>query len=104
MGNNKSEGQSGGVNISGTVGSIHGDLVGRDKITDSPSMAVLDQALHPLAEAIGVAPPAARAEAEAKLAALKQEAAKGRDGADDSVVAKLLDGLIKLVPAAAGAV
>jgi hypothetical protein len=104
MGTNKGEGQSGGVNISGRVGSVGGDIVGRDKITDSPSIAVLDQALRPLAEAIGAAPPAARAEAEAKLAALKQEAAKGEDGADDSVIAKLVDGLIQLVPAAAGAV
>ena len=42
-------------------------------------------------------------EAEAKLAALKQEAAKGKE-ADDGVIAKLVDGLVELVPGAASAV
>jgi hypothetical protein len=50
-----------------------------------------------------MAPAEKRAEAEAKLAALKEEARKGKD-ANDSVIAKLLDGLIALVPSAAGAV
>jgi hypothetical protein len=31
------EGQSGGVNISGTVGSVGGDIVGRDKNVGAPS-------------------------------------------------------------------
>jgi hypothetical protein len=104
MGKKQGERQSGGVNISGKVGSIGGDIVGRDKITGTPSVAALNEALRPLAEAIGAAPPAARARAEAKLAALKQEAAKGKGGANDSVIAKLVDGLIGLVPAAASAV
>src|SRR5947209_20350847 len=97
------QGQSGGVNISGHVGSVGGDIVGRDKITGVPSPAALDGALHPLAEAIGTAPAEARAEAEARLAALKQEAAKGKD-ADDGIIAKLADGLVELVPAATNAV
>jgi hypothetical protein len=95
--------QSGGVNISGQVGSVGGDIVGRDKITGVPSPAALDGALHPVTEAIGTAPAEARAEAQAKLAALKQEAAKGKD-ANDGVIAKLVDGLVELVPAAASAV
>jgi hypothetical protein len=97
------EGQSGGVNI-GTVGSVGGDIVGRDKTVGVRSAAALDDALRPLIEAIEAAPPDKRAEAEAKLTALKQEVAKGKGGADDGVVGKLVDGLIALVPGAASAV
>ena len=103
MGEKTGEGQSGGVNITGTVGSVGGDIVGRDKIIGAPSAAALEAALKPLNEAISVAPAEKRTEAEAKLATLKQEAAKGID-ADDSVIAKLVDGLVGLVPAAATAV
>src|SRR5271154_5485891 len=97
------EGQSGGVNIAGTVGSVGGDIVGRDKIVGVPSAAALDKALRPLIEAVGAAPVEKRVEAEAKLAALKQEAAKGKN-ANDGVIAKLVDGLVGLVPGAASAV
>jgi predicted short-subunit dehydrogenase-like oxidoreductase (DUF2520 family) len=69
----------------------------------APSPAALAGALRPLAEAIGTAPAEARQAAEAKLAALSNEAAKGKD-ADDSVIADLVDGLVELVPLAAGAV
>jgi hypothetical protein len=96
-------GQSGGVNISGSVGSVGGDIVGRDKIIGVPSAAEFDGALRPLKGAIGAAPAEKRAEAEAKVIALKQEAAKGKD-ADDGVMAKLVDGLVGLVPAATSAV
>ena len=97
------EGQSGGVNISGVVGSVGGDIVGGDKTIGVHSAAALDGALRPLIEAVGAAPAEVRAEAEAKLAALKQEAAKGKD-ANDSVIAKLVDGLVGLVPGATSAV
>ena len=97
------EGQSGGVNISGSVGSVGGDITGRDKITGTPTPAQLDDALRPLGKAIEAAPPEARPEADAKLAALKREAAKGKD-ANDRVVADLVDGLVKLVPAAVSAI
>jgi hypothetical protein len=103
MGNETGQGQSGGVNISGSVGSVGGDIVGRDKITGAPSAAALDDALRPLVEAIKTAPAEVRPEAEAKLAALKQEAAKG-EKANDSTVAKLVDGLVGLVPGAVSAV
>ena len=52
MGEKPGEGQSGGVNISGTVGTVGGDIVGRDKIVGAPSAAALDGALKPLIEAI----------------------------------------------------
>jgi hypothetical protein len=56
MGNMKSEGQSGGVNIPGKVGDVGGDIVGRDKIAGVPSKAELDDALQPLIKAVGAAP------------------------------------------------
>jgi hypothetical protein len=103
MGEKPSERQSGGVNISGAVGSVGGDIVGRDKIVGTPSAAALDAALQPLIEAIKTAPADNRGDAEQKLAGLKQETAKGKD-ANDGTIAKLIDGLVALVPGAASAV
>lgn len=97
------EGQSGGVNIGGTIGSVAGDIVGHDKIVGVPSAAALDGALRPLAEAMTAASTEVRPEAEAKLAALKQELGKGKQ-ANDGAIAKLVDGLVGLVPGAASAV
>jgi len=97
------QGQSGGVNISGSVGSVGGDIVGRDKIVGTPSAAALDEVLRPVLEAIRGAPPQVNPEAEAKLAALQQEAGKG-ENANDRTLADLVDGLVKLVPAAVSAV
>ncbi len=96
-------GQSGGVNISGQVGSVAGDIVGRDKITNAQTIAALDSALRPLTDAINSAHPEKRDEAAAKLAALRQEVTKGK-GANDRTVADLVDGLVKLVPSAVTAV
>jgi hypothetical protein len=103
MSERTTQGQSGGVNISGSVGSVGGDIVGRDKIVGAPSAAALDDALRTVLDAVKAAPAQARPEAEANLAALKQEAAKGKD-ANDGVIAKLMDGLVGLVPTAASAV
>lgn len=55
--------QSGGVRVGGSVGSVGGDIVGRDKITGVASAAALDEALRPLSMAIETAPIEARAEA-----------------------------------------
>jgi hypothetical protein len=44
-----------------------------------------------------------RSQAEEKLAALRQETGKGQQ-ANDSTIAKLVDGLVALVPAAASTV
>ena len=84
-------------------GSAGGNVASGDQTVGAPLTAALDAALRPLAEAIRAAPADKQGEAEAKLAALKQEAAKGK-GADDSALAKLVDGLVKLVPAAVSAV
>jgi hypothetical protein len=102
-GSRTTEGQSGGVNITGKIGSVRGDIVGRDKITGAPSAADLEIATRDIAQAVSAAPPERRAEAEKKLTTLKEEAAKGKD-ANDGVIAKLLDGLVGLVPTAASAV
>ena len=95
--------QSGGVNISGRIGSIGGDIVGGNKTVGAASTAAIDEAFRPVADAIKAAPPQVRPEAETKLKALKQEAAKGNDK-DDRLMAKLLNELIDLIPAAASAV
>jgi hypothetical protein len=87
------------VNISGEIGNIGGDIVGGDKIVQTVMPLMVDAAFRPLDDALKGAPP----EAAAKLAALKTEAAKGKE-ADDGVVAKLVDGLVGLVPGAASAI
>jgi hypothetical protein len=58
---------------------------------------------QPIADAIRTAPPEKRAEAAAKLEDLKKEVAKG-DEAEDSTIAKLVKGLVGLVPSAVSAV
>ena len=98
----RDRGRSGGIDNSGTMNSGGGDITGRDKIVGSPPAAELEEELRPLIEAVKVAPSEKRAEAEAKLAALKSEANKGGD-ANDEAVADLVDGLVELVPDAAGA-
>ena len=101
MGEENGKGQSGGVNISGVVGSVRGNIVGGNMTVGIP-LAELDGALRPVIAAIGAGPADKRSEAEAKLAALKEEAAKGKD-ANDGAIAKLVDGLVGLVPGAASA-
>ncbi|MBB4291478.1 ammonia channel protein AmtB [Rhizobium leguminosarum] len=103
MGEKSGAGQSGGVNISGTVGSVGGDIVGGDKHVGVIPAAAIEAALQPLFVSVGAASAENQAEAEAKLAALKVEVTKGKD-ADDGIVAKLVDGFVGLVPTAASAV
>ncbi len=105
MENDKSTtGQSGGVNISGGSVTVGGDIVGRDKIVGTQiSQVQLDQAFRPLDEAVRAAVPEKRADAMQKLKELKAEAAKGKD-AEDGVVAKLVKGLVGLIPGAVSSV
>jgi len=93
-------GQSGGINISGGGDvNVSGDTTGRDKITYGEiPRAQLDQAFRPLADAVGQ-----HEEAKQKVEALKTEAAKGNK-ADDGFMAKLAEGIVKLVPGAVSAV
>jgi hypothetical protein len=103
MSDKTNNGQNRGVDICGSVGFVGGDIVGGDKITGAPSAAAIDGALRPLRKALGTAPAETRAEAEAKVEALGKEAAKGQ-GANDGAIAKLVDGLVGLVPSGASAV
>ena len=107
---------------------VHGDKVGGDKvggdkitvgdITSSTGVAIgrgaqatvttgipgqdLDRLFAPLMNVLREAPPEKRDEAIEKAEALKNEVAKSKD-ADDSRMAKLLDGLVELVPGAVSA-
>jgi hypothetical protein len=96
--------QRGGVNISSGSVTVGGDIVGRDKIVGTEISSVqLDQIFGPLTEAVRGAAPAVQREAAQKVAELKKEAAKGKS-ATDSVMAKLVEGIVGLVPGAVSAV
>ena len=96
--------QSGGVNISGGNVTVGGDIVGRDKIVGTEISSVqLEQLFRPLAEAVHNAPPAVQQEAAQKVEDLKKEAAKGKS-ATDGVMAKLVEGIVGLVPGAVSAI
>jgi len=106
MANQKTKNQSGGVNISGGAVHIGGDVVGRDKITNVTtglSGDQLNQLFAPLISALRAAPPEKQNEAMQKAEELKKEVAKGKE-ANDGVMAKIVDGLVALVPGAVGAV
>jgi hypothetical protein len=104
---NQQAGQSGGVNVSGGSNTFQGDVVGRDKVvqigTQGISEETFQQLFVPLLQSLQQASPEKRQEAEQKVEALKDELSKGKD-ADDSRVAKLLDGIVALVPGAISAV
>lgn len=79
-----------------------GDIAGREKITNPPSPAILQQALQPLQQAILAASDENHQVAEAKFAALKGEFSKGEE-ADYATVADLLVDLAQLAPGVPGA-
>jgi hypothetical protein len=92
----------GGVNISGKVGNVGGDIVGGDKIT-YPPVADVTAALAPLRLLIAATPTEHQPEAVEKLETIKQEAARGPE-ADDGAMARAVDGLVRLIPNAASVV
>jgi hypothetical protein len=89
----------GGANVGGSVTTGGGNFVGRDWIQQGLSAADLEHIFAPLRSLISSAGPDVRVEANRKLQDLKSEVAKA-DKADDSRMAKLIDGLVGLVPAA----
>ncbi len=95
----------GGVTISGSIGDVGGDIVGRDKIitTVNVDLGAVRAALQPVGDAVLAAPQDQQAEAKNKLTAIEAEVVKGAQ-ADDRVVAKLIKGLVGLVPSAASAI
>jgi hypothetical protein len=101
-------GQSGGIsNECGTISTAGGDVVGGNKTTTTTTTYYAPTEIHnawqPVADAIQAALPENQAEAAAKLDDLKKEAAKG-DKAEDTTIAKLVKGLVGLVPSAVSAV
>lgn len=97
-------GQSGSIdNEFGTI-SAGGDVfVGHKTTTTYYGPTEINNAWQPVADAIRTAPPEKQAEAAAKLDDLKKEAAKG-EKAEDTTIAKLVKGLVALVPSAVSAV
>lgn len=90
-----------GVKITGgTVNTGGGDIVGGDKVQFISGKNIAG-VFDPVARAIEGAEH--HAAAEEKLRALKDEAAKGKN-ADDSVIAKLVEGLIGFAPGAVAAI
>lgn len=98
-----SKGPSGGVRIvSSTVTTGGGDIVGGDKV-QYISRNQIDDIFSPIEKAMEGATPDLKAKADEKLRAMKNEIGKGK-GANDFVLAKLVEGLIGLVPGAVAAV
>ena len=96
--------QSAGVNISGGNVTAGGDIVGHNKIVGAEISSVqMEQIFRPLTEAVRSSPPAVQQEAAQKVEELKKEAAKGKS-ATDGVMAKLVEGIVGLVPGAVSAV
>ncbi len=96
--------QSGGVNITAGNVTVGGDISGRDKIVGPEISTVqLEQIFRPLTDAVRSAPPAVQEEAAQKVEELKKETAKGKS-ATDSVMAKLVEGIVALVPNAVSAI
>lgn len=93
----------GGAYVGGSV-NAGGDFIGRDKITYGSLPAELELLFVPLLEVVAQqAAPDKRVEAEEKVEVLKTEVAKGVD-ADDGVLARIIDGLVTMVPGAVGTV
>ena len=102
--NKPGTGQIGGVNISGGTITVGGDLIGQNKtvITHSTNTNV-DEALHAITEVVKHISSPCQSDAIQKVEALRVEASKGKS-ADDHVMAKLIEGIVALVPGAIGAV
>jgi hypothetical protein len=95
-------GQSGGINISG--GEVNArDMAGHDLTGTNTQQGMTEQTVQELIsklfQSVQAAPPENRAEAEAKVKTLQAEMEKGSK-ADDSIMAKLIDGIVGLVPEA----
>jgi hypothetical protein len=93
----------GGAYVGGNV-TAGGDFVGHDKITHGVSPRDLESLFAPLLAAVAQQAPADKqAAAVEKVAELKAEVAKGKQ-ANDGKIAKIVDGLVDMVPKAVEAV
>jgi hypothetical protein len=102
VGNKEIHNQSGGVSFGDNATVSDSNIAGHDQ-TNVDVRQNIDEALKPVAAAIAKAPPEKQAEATQTLEKIKTEAAKGK-GANDGVLAKLVDSLAGLVPSAVTAV
>ena len=94
----------GGAYIGGGVNTGGGDFVGRDKLARGVAAADLEPLFAPLLAAVAEHAPADRqAAALEQVEALKAEAAR-HEQADDEKLARIVDGLVAIVPEAIGAV
>ncbi len=101
----RQSGQSGGINVFGGQAEIKGDAAGRDinkEVVNFTDPEILKH-FEALMKAIHAASPEKKEEAVLRATELKEELKKGAK-AEDSRVAKLIDGLIALVPSAVSAV
>jgi hypothetical protein len=93
--------RSGGVDIHSDNVHVGGDVTGRDKVTTTWTVGVasaeFERLFVPLMQVLHNLPPEQRDEATQKTEALKSELSKGKD-ADDTVLAKLVDGIVKIIP------
>lgn len=94
---------TGSTVVHGSVNTGGGDFVGRDKINYGIQATELAQLFAPLLAVAQHAPADKQAAAVQQVDALQAEVAKGKQ-ADDKVMAKLIEGLVALVPAAVGSV
>jgi hypothetical protein len=96
----------GGDNISvGNISGSTGVAIGRNAqstVTYGMSSADVAYLFQPVLNAIRNAQPDQRDQAQQKLEELQGEVSKGK-GANDKLVARLIDGLVELVPGAVGA-
>jgi hypothetical protein len=92
---------SGGIKITNsTVTTGGGDIVGGSKLNFSVEQRA--EAFRPIAEAIESADPISKRLATQQLDSLRREVSKD-SGPNDKVMARLIHGLVGLVPAAVGA-
>jgi hypothetical protein len=97
-------GANSGTIVTGSVNTGGGDFIGRDKVVTGVSGQDLHALFGTLLAAVTTHAPAnVQVAAVAKVEEIKAEVAKGTK-ADDSKVAKLVDGLVGLVPGAVSAV
>jgi hypothetical protein len=98
---------TGGGSITGYNDVVAGDkteIVRGNKAVGMPLPAeTLDHLFHPITNLLQSAPAKVQPAAAEKVQQLKSEVAKGK-GANDGLMAKLIEGLVSLVPGAVSAV
>src|SRR5579864_251946 len=100
-----SRGLGGGVHISGGTVTAQ-NIAGHNVVVSTQtllSQSHLEEVFHPVMEAVRTTASDKQLEAAQKVEALKSEVSKGKN-ASDSIMARLVDGIVTLVPGAIGAV